>query len=70
MNRRAFLRDAACVGAAGAGVLATAKSAKADEGAEVTFADTVAWNAEYDVVVVGFGGAGGVASVYAADAEA
>ena len=70
MNRRAFLRDAACVGAAGAGVLATAKSAKADEGAEVTFADTVAWNAEYDVVVVGFGGAGGVASVYAADAGA
>lgn len=70
MNRRAFLRDAACVGAAGAGVLATAKSAKAGEGAEVTFADTVAWNAEYDVVVVGFGGAGGVASVYAADAGA
>lgn len=70
MNRRAFLRDAACVGAAGAGVLATAKSAKADEGAEVTFADTVAWNAEYDVIVVGFGGAGGVASIYAADAGA
>lgn len=70
MNRRTFLRDAACVGAAGAGVLATAKSAKADEAAGVTFADTVAWNAEYDVVVVGFGGAGGVASVYAADAGA
>ena len=70
MNRRTFLRDAACVGAAGAGVLATCKSAKADEDASVTFADTVAWNAEYDVVVVGFGGAGGVASVYAADAGA
>ncbi len=70
MNRRTFLRDAACVGAAGAGVLATSKSAKADEAAGVTFADTVAWNAEYDVVVVGFGGAGGVASVYAADAGA
>lgn len=35
-----------------------------------TFADTVAWNAEYDVVVIGFGGAGAQASIYAADAGA
>jgi succinate dehydrogenase/fumarate reductase flavoprotein subunit len=35
-----------------------------------TFADTIAWNAEYDVVVIGFGGAGAQASIYAADAGA
>ena len=65
MNRRTFLRDAACVGAAGAGVLATSKSAKADEAAGVTFADTVAWNAEYDVVVLGMGMAGMAAALLA-----
>lgn len=34
---------------------------------ETAYADTVAWDYEYDVVVVGFGGAGAVASVAAAE---
>ncbi|WP_172623399.1 FAD-binding protein [Arabiibacter massiliensis] len=66
------------IGAAGfglaglAGCAAPAQDAGANSGGDAgyTFADTVAWNAEYDVVVVGFGGAGGVASAYAADAGA
>lgn len=69
LNRRSFVRGAACVGA-GVAALASAGAAvpaRADETSGYTFADTVAWNAEYDVVVVGFGGAGGVAAVYAAD---
>lgn len=37
---------------------------------EVTFENTVAWDGEYDVVVVGFGGAGAAAAVSAADAGA
>ena len=69
LNRRNFVKGAAC--AAGMGALA-AVPALASEAAEAsddgfTFADTIAWNAEYDVVVVGFGGAGGVSAVYAAD---
>ena len=32
-----------------------------------TYADTIAWDGEYDVVVVGFGGSGAVASKTAAD---
>lgn len=32
-----------------------------------TYADTIAWDGQYDVVVVGFGGAGAVASTTAAD---
>ena len=32
-----------------------------------TYADTVAWDGQYDVVVIGFGGAGAVASSTAAD---
>lgn len=35
-----------------------------------TFADTIAWDAEYDVVVAGFGAGGAVASKYAAEAGA
>lgn len=34
---------------------------------ELTFADTISWNAVYDVVVVGFGGAGGTSAITAAD---
>lgn len=36
--------------------------------ASYTYADTVAWDGEYDVVVVGFGGAGAVAAKTAAEA--
>jgi hypothetical protein len=34
------------------------------------FLSTVSWDAEYDVVVIGFGGAGGTAAITAADAGA
>lgn len=67
LDRRNFVKGAACMGM-GAAVLGTgAGAALADEAAPYTFADTVAWNAEYDVVVVGFGGAGGIAAIYASD---
>jgi RimK family alpha-L-glutamate ligase len=33
----------------------------------INFEDTVSWNAEYDAVVVGFGSAGGIASIDLAD---
>ena len=35
-----------------------------------TFADTIAWDAEYDVIVAGFGAAGSVASKHAAESDA
>lgn len=35
--------------------------------APVTYADTISWDAEYDVIVIGFGGAGAVSSIVAAD---
>ena len=34
---------------------------------EMTYVDTIRWDAQYDVVVVGFGGAGGVSAITAAD---
>ncbi len=40
------------------------------EQGEYTYADTIKWDGEYDVVVVGFGGAGAVAAKTAADAGA
>jgi hypothetical protein len=51
-----------------------ANGAKAASGSvpwgRLTYADTIAWDGEYDVIVVGFGGAGAVAARYAADAGA
>ncbi len=76
-SRRSFLKGAglgmAGIGAAGLGISGLVGCSSEQKGAEsgpFTFADTVAWNAEYDVVVIGFGGAGGVSSIYAADAGA
>ena len=40
------------------------------EPAQVTFEDTVNWEGQYDVVVVGFGGAGAVSAITAAKAGA
>ena len=65
MTRRGLLATAAAgTAAAVAGISATA--AKADETTQGAFA----WNGLYDVVVVGFGGAGAVAAITAADAGA
>ncbi len=45
----------------------TAQTAGRDASKNVfTYADTIAWDGEYDVVVIGFGGAGSVAAQYAA----
>ena len=75
-SRRRFLQGAG-IGAASLGLVGLAAcapqgagTAGVQEGGSYTFADTGAWNAEYDVVVVGFGGSGGVGAVYAADAGA
>lgn len=49
----------------------TAPEVKQPESQEATvFEDSVDWDAEYDVIVVGFGGAGAVTAVTAADAGA
>jgi uncharacterized protein with FMN-binding domain len=37
---------------------------------KINYAETVSWDGSYDVIVVGFGGAGAVASITAADAGA
>lgn len=65
LSRRDFLKSTA----AGAGALAAASllgACSTETKSELTFADTIEWNAEYDVIVVGFGGAGAVASITAA----
>lgn len=65
ITRRTFFKDLAVGTAAGAvslsvaGSLAGLNTAKAEEG--------VQWDAEYDVVVLGFGGAGATAAITAAD---
>lgn len=43
------------------------ESEKGEQAASLTYADTIPWDAAYDVVVVGFGGAGAVASTVASD---
>lgn len=65
-SRRA-LAKAGCA-LVGAGVLAsTATAARAEQADSYTFADTVEWSAEYDVVVLGMGFAGLVSAMEAAD---
>lgn len=64
LSRRDLIAGGAAV-LAGAGIL-TASTARADEAA-APFESTVDWAAEYDVVVVGFGGAGANTAIAAAD---
>ena len=49
--------------------LGFAGAAKADDAGQVlvNYVDSIPWNAEYDVVVVGWGGAGSVAAITAAE---
>ena len=70
ISRREFLRGAgASAGIAALASLGFAGHAAAEETeGNVTFADTIPWNAEYDAVVVGFGGAGAIAAIDMADA--
>ncbi len=61
----------AAIGTAALGAAAMATTALADEPAEsYTYADTIAWDAEYDVVVLGIGFSGMVSAMEAADAGA
>lgn len=64
LSRRDLIAGGAAA-LAGAGIL-TASTARADEAA-APFESTVDWAAEYDVVVVGFGGAGANTAIAAAD---
>ena len=71
VSRRSFLTQAALVGAAFGAAGASASAAHASEaGGSYTFADTVEWDASYDVVVLGMGFAGMAAAMSAADAGA
>ena len=64
LSRRDLIAGGAAA-LAGAAILA-APAARADE-APIPFESTVDWGAEYDVVVVGFGGAGANTAIAAAD---
>lgn len=68
ISRRSFLKGAMASAATATLAVSGLNVAAAAEGNTVSFADTVAWNAEYDAVVIGFGGAGGIAAVDMADA--
>lgn len=75
VSRRSFVKAAALGGAAlgltAAGTaLADEATESPEESGEHTYADTIAWNAEYDVVVLGMGFAGMSAALAAADAGA
>ncbi len=70
VSRRSFMRTAALglatVGAAGAVTGGASMLTGCSSGAQ-TFADTIAWNCEYDVVIIGYGGAGAAAAITAAE---
>ena len=77
ISRKSFVKGALGLGAvgilAGCGSSADSTAASASSTAapaekkEFTFADTVRWDAQYDVVVMGMGAAGMVAAKTAAD---
>lgn len=70
VSRRSFITGSAlaATGLFGGALLAgCSPKASAAEGAGDAFESTVEWGAEYDVVVVGFGGAGANSAIAAAD---
>lgn len=73
VSRRQFLGGAGLLAATGAfgaaGLSGCAGGSASSAGSAVTldFSQTVAWDAEYDVVVVGWGGAGSVTAITAAE---
>lgn len=76
-SRREFITGSAAgvaaiagLGLAGCAPKGAGDAALAATGDGTTFADTIAWDGEYDVVVIGFGAAGAVSACYAADAGA
>jgi len=66
ITRRSFLKGSAI--AALAAALPNMRAVAEEK--TYTYADTIAWDGEYDVVVIGYGGAGANASIAAADAGA
>ena len=74
LDRRAFVAGAVALGAVAASGTAAATARAAGKSAAADAADaferSVAWDAEYDVVVVGLGGAGCATAITAADAGA
>ena len=73
ISRRNFIAHSSAIGmtAAAALTLSGSPQANAEEGTEGgSFVQSVAWDAEYDVVVIGYGFAGGVTAIAAADAGA
>ena len=71
ISRRDFLKGSAmgALGLAAAGLVAPV-GAMAEEEKKEAFEKTVNWDAEYDAVVIGFGGAGASVAITAADAGA
>ncbi|NTW28893.1 MAG: FAD-binding protein [Coriobacteriia bacterium] len=67
INRRSFLKGAAAVSAAAA---ITAVLPGCSKKADAAFVDTVTWDRETEVLVVGFGGSGTVSAVEAHEAGA
>ena len=66
ISRRSFLKGGVAMGALAA--MGSATIASAEEA--YTYADTIKWDAQYDVVALGMGFAGMTAAMYAADAGA
>lgn len=74
ISRRQFFGGAGVLAASGAfgafGLAGCAPENKTTEGPgsiSINFADTVEWDSEYDVVVIGWGGAGSVAAITAVE---
>ena len=68
LSRRSFLKGTAAAALSMAAASVMAQPAKAEE--SVPFEKTVSWDAEFDAVVIGFGGAGASTAIAAADAGA
>ena len=66
-TRREFLRGAQVAAVTGCVAAAPALAGAAEADGEADFLGTVEWNAEYDVVVIGYGAAGASAAITAAD---
>lgn len=69
LTRRNFIGVgvAGALGAAGLGLAGCAPQKEAEESLSSTGPDNLVWDEEYDVVVAGFGGAGGAAAIEAFD---
>ena len=70
VSRRDFLKGSAAgmLGVAATGLFGSALVANAAENeAAESFEKTISWDAEFDVIVVGFGAAGAAAAITAAD---